>query len=513
MVDGDYRVVTDPVSGSISFQASNLVGYEEDFDFLMDVANGLMNELPAFDGMMQNNDHQQIRLGIIQDPGAEIFDDRTDAQGNPKMGAYSVIDQNEQQYPFNGLNSFDPVGMRVSVVWVDGYDGGLYQGTNDGNPKNQTVTIKSTLQRPVQKIWLTFQNCWSDMDRSSGSFRMPLAGTLVRIGMGRGNVGVYLGAVPLNRANLPICRMGDHLDRHYNQSVYYMTDTSTADAYKNVLDKDIFRKEFTLEPKTAEDKPYETNSAVLEDLHKYQPNRHVIAEDGISSSVKIESGKHGSVDGKRVTNYETKLGLEDGIDQWSEALPNGLEDLITLNMVSPEGVLQVCRVSNTQQSVSLVSKLTLDASLTFVRKKFAPSSCKIVAQDGVWEFTSTPTPPVGNTSAILTKPSHSITSTSLTLSQIASLVTEHFVALQTYTVEIRASDALVNWCRQSGTSRSSFLSAFTQQTHIEAIMGRPGKYYYIYGPDAVLVGNPIVSDDCVPPPEIPINTCEVPLTN
>lgn len=510
-MNSDYNFKTEPHEGKVTFTNMDFSEYEDDFRQLAEISSGLINELAPFDGMFEANNPHQIRTGIIQDPQSDIFFDRYNTDGTLKKSAYSVLDSTEAEYPFNGINSIDPYGFRVSIVWIDGFDGGLYQGTNSGNPGSQPADLKATLKAPVQKIWLTFPNCWSDLDRSCGDFHMPLPGTIVRVAMARGNVGTIVGTKSMDPAKLPIMRLGDSMKRHFNQSVFYMTDQALKDAYKNILDKDIHKPAPILEPRPGTNefpKPYETDSSVLSNIRKYTPHRQVISSDGVSSSTKVTEGKHGTIDNKRTLDWNTNLTLENAIQNWKDTVT--VDNFTSFHILCPEGDLRVTQDDEGNHSVELVTKLTIEESLTKIKNKLKPKHARIVAKDGVIEFSCNPTTVLSTTT--LLNPSITITTKFLTIAQLATLIPSKFTMTLSHAIDIRCKDAIVYWCDQAGEARSSELPAAALLVAVETIMGRSGRYYDVYGIDMKLAGYPLpVSGDCPPYLEVPVDTCHVPL--
>lgn len=497
-------------SGSFSLSPGDYSSLIDSINELEQGAHQQLNSFPVFDNIVNFGAYNQIRTGVIQDPNFDPLADRYDEEGTLRSTPYSMIDETEKQYPFNGLNSVDPFGMRVSIVWLDGLEGGMYHGTASTTNPQQVAKIKAQVGKPAQKIWITSSNSWSDLDRSCGRFHLPLPGTICRIGMVRGDVGVILGTIPLDKANIPLLRLGDDLVRHFNQSSMYMTDLTLQNAYKDVLDKDIHKPELILEPRPGTEehpKPYETDENVLTSLRDYIGHRFVISSDGVSTSSKITSGQHSSIDNKRTLDWDTRLGLADAIAQWKATIT--LENITSGHIVSPEGDLRFSQNSDTKHSIELTTKMTLNDALTLIRNNFYPTSVRIVSRDAILEFSCEATT---TTPSVLSKASLCLTSSTLSVSSIATTVAAQFNTILTHSADIRASDTIFFWCRQSGISRSSTTFAAVQLAAIETIMGRPGKFYEVYGPDVVLVGNHNIVN-CPPPPVIPVDTCDVPFTN
>lgn len=275
------------------------------------------SDSPVFDGMMDQNNQNHIRTGIIQDPSYEQYQNRIDPNGEPLVQRYDHLTDEEMPYPLNGINAVDPLGMTVSVVWLDGQDGGLYN----------SVQTDSTPTDKVQRVILTFPQCWSDMDRSCGDFSLPLAGTVCRIAMGRNNVGVLLGTVPLDRGKLPQIRMGDFLKRHYTQNSHYMTDRSTEEAYKSVVNESIYKKDPVCETRGTPERPklIETDEEKLQNINKYQPHVLLQASDGISMSAKKVANKHHSQDSTRNILWVNNLDLPNSISSINKSFKNADE--------------------------------------------------------------------------------------------------------------------------------------------------------------------------------------------
>lgn len=448
---------------------------------LTSLAQDQMAEFDPFDGLMEQNYQHHVRLGIIQDPQYDVGKNRVDDNGDWIRDKYCVTDDTVDEYPFNAMNAVDRHGMRVSVVWVDDQSGGAFH-----NAKKPAAVGEMT-----QKIWLTFPNAWADKDRCAGSFQMPLPGTLCFIAMGRGDVGVYMGAVPGDKAKLPHLRLGDSLERHYSQSCRYITDQTTQQAYQNVLNKNVFKQAIDGYPRIPDDKPYEDNNTTLGALHKYHDHREIIASDGVSNSAKVTSGKHESVDGKRTQYFNTNLDLDDAIDAVKNQI--GSANLTGVVIISPEGVLNLSQDSNQKHVVSLTTKLSLSSAMAVIKSKTAAKSGTIQAIDGslTWSCDNS-----WNNSQFI------VQSTSLGVSSISTILLTNFNCSNTLGCIINCNDAMINWNRRSGNARSTLMTAAALLVIVELIMGRPGKYFSVEGVSDVIVGS-------CPRTGTSINTCAV----
>lgn len=467
---------------------------------LEEYSQHLLNESPLMDGMFEDQKDWHIRTGIIQDPSLEVFADRESS------GPYSAIDESSHNYPFNGLNSIEPFGFKVSVVWVDGYDGGMFNGTSTNSVQPGESSLKSSVESPVQRVLLTFPNVWADSDRSCGDLSLPVTGTLCRIGMARGNVGVYLGAIPLDRSKMPNMRLGEFLKRHYSQSCHLITDRSLKDS-REFLDKDIFKLDTVLETRSDSEgfaKPYETDETKLNSLEKYHAHRSLIASNGIENSVKIESNKHHSVDSKRVFDILTKLSIEDCLDELFETV--ALNDILSLRVVSDEGVLNVTKNSLNQHVVELNTQLSFSESLSLLKSKFLLKSGVINSNDGFLQFHTLPLL-VGQETKLM-EPSFTIKTRSKTLLELFVILNPVFDLTLTTNCDISCNDAQVNWSKQIGSADSCILTSAVLLVQVTNIVGRPPKYFTVAGVDSILSGNNNPGR-CGPRPTVPVDTCDV----
>ena len=475
-------------------------------DELEALSQDMFNELEPYDGMMNENETWQIRTGIIQDPSYDAFQDRFDGE-NLKSSAYTYMDDTSHDYPFNGLNSVDPIGMRVSVLWIDGFDGGEYrgQGSNLDGSVNSGRKLKSTVTSQVQRLVLTFPQAWADLDRSCGDFSLPVAGTVCRIGMARGNVGVYLGAMPLDKSKLPHLRLGDFLRRNFTQSCQYITDTGTQAAYAT-LDKNIYKeKELLLEARPdTEDypKPHETDTEVLDALRKYHSHRQVFAEEGVSTTAKVCNNKHETRCAKRAIQDTTNQTIEDAVDKWVTILTE--PNVITLNAVAADGILNVHRDSDGRHYVEMTTELGLGDAMSLVADKFNPKAGKIIADDGILNFNCVPV------AGQLTLPTFDVNSCDLTLLQLAAILIANFNVTLARGCQIVCKDATVNWTNQMGQAYSCILTAAVLLVQVSSFMARPPKFFTISGYDSIISGDS-GPPDCAPRPSVTIPTCDIPL--
>lgn len=421
---------------------------------LHNASEQVLHELPPMDGVFEHNNKNQIRTAIIQDPSYEQYKNRLDSSGAPMMQKYSHQSSAEDRYPFNGGNSVDSLGMEVSVVWLDGPDGGLYN----------SLQTDSTPNKKAQRLLLTFPQCWSDLDRSCGDFSLPVVGTVCRIAMIRNNLGMYMGALPLDKSKMPDLRLGDFLRRHYNQNAHYITETSTKDAFMR-LDKDIHKSDPICETRGTEERPknLETDPEILSNLHMYHSNRIVQAADGISTSAKKEHGKHGSVDNKRTMNFNTNQGTQDALNDIMLAL-GGDSNLSSVLLQNIETLSSFVQTNSNKFLTDTTTNLSSQAFLTAFGGSLTLSklhSALLQTNDGNFEI---------------------ITDASSTLSAVMGNLSS--VLATTKSLKIVCKDSIVMNVKTGGALAVSSLTT----TYLETVMSTLGSStYFLAGSNGIKI--------------------------
>lgn len=500
-------------------------------DELQELSNQNLSEFDLLTGMVEKNKNYHIRTGIIQDPNYPAFKNRVDSNGNELEGVYTTTNNIKAKYPLNCKNSVDTYGMRVSIVWLDGNETGLHYD----------ATKTSSIGKPVQKLWLTFPQAWSDRDRSCGDFSLPVTGTICRIGVVRGDVGVYLGAIPHDKGNLPNINPGDFLRRTHNQNSQYITNNTTRDAYLNVLDKDLYKKKLKLQAIPPNEKEYETDETLLNNVYQYHSNRHTIACDGVSTSTKVTKNKHSSICKKRIFEWNTNKNLETAFNELLSIL-GSLANCITVKLLTTEGELVVTQTEDNKFVASLVTTKDIFDAIDFIKNNITDVKTFTINSNNAFinvsndilnssftinssELTLTEIlvsllPKYDFITGVIsckdvnmnfncntgyTLPSFTINSNILTIAQIALILSTNFVTALTVNASINSSDALMNWNLRRGSIYSSITLAESLEASAILIMGRPGKYFSAVG------SNRVISGDCpLPDTPISINTCSLP---
>ena len=373
-----------PLQGQVSMTEDEFRGAAHTFHELHQQSMHQSSEFNDFGGIFEQHQRWQLRTGVIQDPRYYAFQNRYDATGALVQEPYSVLDPTLDSYPLGSINAIDNVGLRCSIVWLDGDDGGLYQDSNNA----------SSLELPTQKVWLSFQTSWSDLDRSCGDFYLPISGTVVRVAMARGNVGVIVGTVPMDRGKLPLLRQGDFLRRAFNQNSDYITDQTVFQAINNVLNKDLYKPDPVIVPTAdteTDPKPYETDLAVLDAVRNYSANWRILARDGVAQSTKLVQNKGRLVDGQRTFEITTSQSFSDAIDGIRSALQH--QNVRSVRVVNTEGDLRVSQSStegeeegsyNHKYVIEMNTRQTAEDALTMITSKFGTGieSIRLNSLDG-----------------------------------------------------------------------------------------------------------------------------------